>query len=172
MVDQRRRQLREARSWPSRSQLVIRETGLARQGLRAPHLLLGLRVIGGSATTTKEDTPVTDPDTRPAIIKFVERVNRAVGKPSGSWEPEPASHTMAPIEHHLPVLESRDRSRMEIAARRALSTYPGPVGDLIHRELQAFLEFGYRFDDGTGLVTRLVDHLMATALNPIRRHHG
>jgi len=116
---------------------------------------------------------VTDSDTRPAIIKFVERVSRAVGKPTdaGTLERAPVPrpprrpewHTTAPAEHHPPAVESQDRTRIQIAARYALSTYPGPVGDLIHRELQAFLEFGYRFGDGTGLAARLVEHVMATA---------
>jgi hypothetical protein len=39
--------------------------------------------------------------------------------------------------------------------------YPGPVGDLIHREIQAFLDFGHRFD-GSGLIARLVNHVMTT----------
>jgi hypothetical protein len=53
---------------------------------------------------------VTDSDTRPAIIKFVERVNRAVGKPTDSGTPEPEWHTTVPVEHHLPAVDSQDRS--------------------------------------------------------------
>lgn len=99
---------------------------------------------------------MTDFDTRPAIIKFVETVNRALG---GTLDP--GWHTTVPIEHRAPAVNSVDRTRMQLAARCALSTYPGPVGELIHRELHAFLEFGYRFDHGTGLAARLVEHVMA-----------
>jgi hypothetical protein len=30
------------------------------------------------------------------------------------------------------------------AAERALAVYPGPLGELVHRELRAFAEFGFR----------------------------
>ena len=76
---------------------------------------------------------------------------------------EPEWRTTAPVLHPLPAVGDQDRVRMEIAARYALDSHPGPVGELIHRELQAFLEFGYRFDDGTGLVARLVEYMMPTA---------
>lgn len=49
---------------------------------------------------------------------------------------------------------------MSAAAEHALTAYPGPVGELIHREVQAFLDFGYRFG-GSGLAERLVDHVLA-----------
>jgi len=41
-----------------------------------------------------------------------------------------------------------------------LSLYPGPVGQLVHREIQAYLEFGHRLGQ-TGLITRLAEDVLA-----------
>ena len=68
---------------------------------------------------------MTDFDNRPAIIRFVEKVNRAVGKPMDSGTPEPRRHITVHVEHHPQAVDSQDRPRMEIAARYALGTYPG-----------------------------------------------
>lgn len=43
--------------------------------------------------------------------------------------------------------------------------YPGPVGELVYRELTAYAEFGYRFDCD-GLIPRL-----AAAVLAIRSDH-
>jgi hypothetical protein len=43
--------------------------------------------------------------------------------------------------------------------------YPGPVGELLCRELLDWEEFGYRFGGGA-LVTRLIDHLSSAPLAP------
>jgi hypothetical protein len=48
------------------------------------------------------------------------------------------------------------------AARRALVAYPGPVGELVSRELTAYLSFGHRFDGGS-LIAGLVDQVLGTA---------
>jgi hypothetical protein len=53
-----------------------------------------------------------------------------------------------------------DRTWLARAANRALWTYPGPVGELIQREIEAFLSFGYRFGDGQSLM-RLAEVVMA-----------
>ncbi|MDT7639041.1 MAG: hypothetical protein QOC83_3329, partial [Pseudonocardiales bacterium] len=37
-------------------------------------------------------------------------------------------------------------------------THPGSVGELIHREIHAFLDFGYRFDGGA-LIMRLAQEV-------------
>jgi hypothetical protein len=50
--------------------------------------------------------------------------------------------------------------RVAAAVRAAGTRYPGPVGELIRRELRAFAEVGHRFD-GSGLVPRLIDDLLA-----------
>jgi hypothetical protein len=61
----------------------------------------------------------------------------------------------------------RDMSRMTLdqqshyaaAAEFALRRYPGPVGELIHRELAAYAEFGHRFATNA-LIPRLVRHVL------------
>ncbi|GAA1283367.1 hypothetical protein GCM10009609_55180 [Pseudonocardia aurantiaca] len=46
------------------------------------------------------------------------------------------------------------------AAARALDTHPGPVGEVLARELRAYAQFGYRF--GTdGLLDRLAGDILA-----------
>jgi len=41
--------------------------------------------------------------------------------------------------------------------------YPGPVGEVLSRELLTWEEFGYRLG-GSQLVMRLVDHVLKTPL--------
>jgi hypothetical protein len=48
--------------------------------------------------------------------------------------------------------------------------YPGPVGELLGRELRSWEEFGFRFGSA-GLVAALVDHVLGTPigqLDPVR----
>jgi len=52
-----------------------------------------------------------------------------------------------------------DRDRLHEAAERALSLYPGPVGQLVHREIQAYLDFGHRFAQAS-LITRLIEDIL------------
>lgn len=56
-----------------------------------------------------------------------------------------------------------ERMRIRSAAHRAKLLYPGPVGELLFRELLVFEEFGYRFA-GSALAARLCDHLLRTPL--------
>lgn len=58
----------------------------------------------------------------------------------------------APMEHH-------EKMRMRAAAFRATRVYPGPVGELISRELLSWEDFGYRLG-GNRLVMELVDHVL------------
>lgn len=58
----------------------------------------------------------------------------------------------APMEHH-------EKTRMRAAAFRATRVYPGPVGELISRELLTWEDFGYRLG-GDRLVMELVDHVL------------
>ena len=51
------------------------------------------------------------------------------------------------------------------AASTARRRYPGPVGELLHRELMAWHSFGSRFGQD-GLILRLVDELGAEPLVP------
>jgi hypothetical protein len=52
-----------------------------------------------------------------------------------------------------------DRDRLHEAAQRALVRYPGPVGQLVQREIEAYLDFGHGFAHAS-LITRLVEDLM------------
>ena len=49
------------------------------------------------------------------------------------------------------------------APRGAARLYPGPVGELLSRELLTWEEFGYRLG-GSQLVMRLVDHVLKAPL--------
>lgn len=60
--------------------------------------------------------------------------------------------TPAAMDHH-------ERMRVRAAAFHAPRRYPGPVGELLARELMSWEEFGYRLS-ADGLIARLVDHLM------------
>jgi hypothetical protein len=58
-----------------------------------------------------------------------------------------------------------EKMRLRAAALRAARLYPGPVGELVSRELITWDEFGYRLGGGQ-LVARLVDHVLTTPLPP------
>lgn len=58
----------------------------------------------------------------------------------------------APMDHH-------EKMRMRAAAFRATRLYPGPVGELISRELLSWEDFGYRLG-GNRLVMDLVDDVL------------
>jgi hypothetical protein len=62
----------------------------------------------------------------------------------------------APMDHH-------EKMRLRAAAFRATRLYPGPVGELLSRELLTWEEFGYRLG-GERLVMRLVDHVLKTPI--------
>jgi hypothetical protein len=40
--------------------------------------------------------------------------------------------------------------------------YPGPVGQLVHREIHAFLDFGHQFAH-TNLITRLAEDVLGSS---------
>ncbi len=58
----------------------------------------------------------------------------------------------ATMDHH-------ERMRLRAAAFRATRVYPGPVGELLSRELLSWEEFGYRLGS-RGLVMGIVDEVM------------
>lgn len=66
-----------------------------------------------------------------------------------------------PARSSPPALEAHERARLEAAADHAVRVYPGPVGELLAREIRAHADFGYRFGRG-GLVTRVAQRLLAT----------
>jgi hypothetical protein len=54
-----------------------------------------------------------------------------------------------------------EKSRFGAAAGHAPRVYPGPLGELVFRELNAYVEFGYRFQHD-GLIPRLAAEVLAT----------
>ena len=72
--------------------------------------------------------------------------------------------SLQPTTH--PAYEQDGRlSTQDVAAAafRATRLYPGPVGDLVRRELEAWLDLGWRFRNGDRIV-QLVRHIMDTPL--------
>ncbi len=61
-----------------------------------------------------------------------------------------------------PRMDHHDRSKIRTAAYRALKVYPGPIGDLISRELLAHEELGYMAPNG--LSARLINAVLNTPL--------
>lgn len=74
------------------------------------------------------------------------------------YVPPPPPNTTPP-QDPPPKFEQHERMRLRAAAFHATRLYPGPVGELLSKELFAWEEFGYRLG-GTALVMRLVDHIL------------
>jgi hypothetical protein len=91
-----------------------------------------------------------------AVLRFVERFKRASGTSASTTTPGAGSRPRPGIGDALGAVESEQLCE---AGRRATERYPGPVGDLIARDLEAVAEFGFRFAEGT-FYRRLVDHLL------------
>ncbi|MEU9819269.1 hypothetical protein ACIGG9_15700 [Pseudonocardia alni] len=58
-----------------------------------------------------------------------------------------------------PAMSSHERMRLRTAALSAAAHYPGPVGELLAREIWAWEEFGHRMA-ADGLMSRLVAHIL------------
>ena len=58
------------------------------------------------------------------------------------------------------ALRLHEKSRLRAAAHHARRALPGPVGDLVHRELLAYAEFGYRMWDDA-LIPRVAADVLA-----------
>ena len=58
-------------------------------------------------------------------------------------------------------MDPRSRTRLRAAAFRARHVYPGPVGELIARELLSWDEFGRRLG-GEQMIMTLVEHVLWT----------
>lgn len=65
-----------------------------------------------------------------------------------------------PIRGDAPQMHLHERSRYRAAARHARRVYPGPLGELVYRELIAYAEFGYRLGED-GLIPRLAAAVLA-----------
>lgn len=97
-------------------------------------------------------------DTRPLIVQAVENWNRALNLDRGTGHHPPTPHPSRAV----------DRRRLTAAAHRALRVYPGPAGELIHRELVAAADLGHHFDLGRrtnrgALLLRLVEQVLTAA---------
>ena len=57
-----------------------------------------------------------------------------------------------------------EKTRLRAAAFRATRLYPGPVGELLSRELLTWEEFGYRFG-GSSLILLVVDHILKSQID-------
>jgi hypothetical protein len=68
-----------------------------------------------------------------------------------------------PLRGDAPTLQAHERSQMRAAALHARRLYPGAVGELVHRELTAYADFGYRFT-GDALIPRLAAEILAKAV--------
>ena len=79
------------------------------------------------------------------------------------------SPSPSPI-HRPDKLEQHERMQLRTAAVRAKQVYPGPVGELISRELLDWEQFGYR-TGGAGLVRALVDAVLKVE-KPTTTHIG
>jgi len=74
----------------------------------------------------------------------------------------PNPHPAAPrLRGDAPESSAHERSRVRAAALHARRVHPGPVGELLQRELDAYADFGYRFDTDR-LVPRLAEEVLAT----------
>lgn len=62
-------------------------------------------------------------------------------------------------------LSPQESSRLRAAAHHAKRAYPGPIGELLARELTAYADFGYRFAAG-GLFVRLADDVLGATHLP------
>lgn len=63
-------------------------------------------------------------------------------------------------------LEYQEQVRYRWAALHGRRMYPGALGELVFRELTAYADFGYRFNDD-GLISRL-----AAAIHDEARHQA
>ena len=66
----------------------------------------------------------------------------------------------APQRGDATPLPFHERSRIRAAALPAPRLYPGGVGVLVHRELCAYADFGYRFSNDA-LIPRLAAEILA-----------
>lgn len=64
-----------------------------------------------------------------------------------------------------PAMNHEERTRLRAAARCATQIYPGPVGELLSRELHSWEEFGYRLGSQS-LIQEIVETLLNTPIEP------
>jgi hypothetical protein len=76
-----------------------------------------------------------------------------------------------PIRGDAVPLQFRESARLRAAALHARRVYPGPLGELVSRELSAYADFGYRLSND-GLIPRLATAVLAIRLQPARQPGG
>jgi len=86
----------------------------------------------------------------------------AVPPPQTPRGPLPGPLPGAGAPHAGPVerSEAADRVRIREAAMRATQVYPGPVGELLSRELMSWEQFGYRLGSRTAIM-QIVDQILS-----------
>lgn len=72
---------------------------------------------------------------------------------------EPCDYQEPPSTQAVACMTGPEKMRLRSAAFRATRVYPGPVGELVARELLAWEEFGWRFS-GKSPVLAIVEHVM------------
>jgi hypothetical protein len=70
-------------------------------------------------------------------------------------EPSPYPPASSPVER----MDHHERARARTAAFHATRIYPGPVGEVLSRELLTWEEMGWRLDR-TKTIARLIEHLL------------
>jgi hypothetical protein len=65
-----------------------------------------------------------------------------------------------PLRGNATALLQHERSRIRAAALHGRRLYPGPLGELVHRELTAYADFGYQFSTDA-LIPRLAAEILA-----------
>lgn len=65
----------------------------------------------------------------------------------------------------LVPMSAQEKTRLRAAAYRAKKLYPGPVGEVLYREIEVWYEFGYRFG-GNALIGSVVDQILKTEIPP------
>lgn len=89
-------------------------------------------------------------------------IDALTGRPRPATPAQSAVRDGAPMVKP-PALAPHEQSRIRAARFRAKRLYPGPVGELIDRELGAWADFGFRLDK-SGMAARLVDHILKSPL--------
>jgi len=72
---------------------------------------------------------------------------------------------LPPIPGNAEDMPLHDARRFRAAAVHARRIYPGPIGELVYRELDAYAEFGHRLGDD-GLILRLAAAVLDVPSDP------
>jgi hypothetical protein len=137
--------------------VALAATGMSNQDV-ATRFVVWVRTVEGQpyrafaklgGTEARGDRPVSEQATR---------------RPLSTGEETPMTIRCYPGPDALPGdadrLPMHESARLRAAALHARRVLPGPLGELVHRELTAYAEFGYRFA-ADALVPRLADEILA-----------